>query len=390
MEHAEALPAPVPAADGGWTEEEVFFSGDLYFAAVERSIHRATKSVDFESYIFENDVLGRRMVTLLADAARRGLVVRVMVDGIGSPGWVKRFGHTLSSAGAQYKVFHELPWDRYARGCPPGQRRVRLQKLLRSLNVRNHRKLIIVDGEEAFIGSMNVAAYHLESALRERSWRDTGARVRGPGVADLQLGFDYIWGGRRKRQKLREQLSPPKLSPYVRLNVTSRMRRKNYFDIVKRIQGARKRIWVENAYFLPHGRILRELSAAARRGVDVTVLVPARSDVPFMPWASLAYSVPLVRAGAKICEYLPRMLHAKVLLIDDWVSVGSTNLNSRSVLHDLESDVVLCHPSSLRAIERQFEVDLQTSACVDSRWFTLASWWKRFLGRIFLLFRYWL
>lgn len=373
-----------------WTTEELFFSGDLFFGSVEAAIRNARTTIELESYIFDNDALARRIVVLLCDAARRGVSVRVIVDGIGSPGWVKRFGSELAEAGAEYKVYHELPWDRYARGCPPGEGRVRLQRFIRTVNRRNHRKLVVVDGETAWVGSMNVSAVHLESIMREKAWRDSGIRVQGPAVKDLLSSFEYIWRGHRGRRMMAKQLRREPASPLVLLNVTRRQRRDNYRSLLRRFREAKRRIWITSAYFLPRGKILRELVNAAKRGVDVRIIVPSVSDVRFMPWVALARSENLVLADISICEYLPRILHAKGIIVDDWMTIGSTNLNHRSFLHDLESDVVVTHPESKQALVEQFQRDQEASACIHSRWNRLDTWWKRLLGRVLLRFRYWM
>jgi cardiolipin synthase A/B len=190
----------------------------------------------------------------------------------------------------------------------------------------------------------------------------------------------FIWRGHK----------PTKLSGLVRLNNKLALRRKNYRDLLARIAAARERIWITNAYFVPRGGLLRALGAAAKAGVDVRILVPAKSDIIFMPWVAAAFYYGLLKSGVRVFEYQPAVLHAKTMLIDDWMTVGSSNLNSRSMFHDLEADVVLSTCESLRALEAAFERDLGQSKEV-----ILADWLKRpilqrWLGRIALRAKRWL
>jgi cardiolipin synthase len=153
------------------------------------------------------------------------------------------------------------------------------------------------------------------------------------------------------------------------------------------VVGAQRRIWIENAYFVPDGSLLRALSAAAESGVDVAIIVPAVSDVVFIPWVTTAFHDGLLRAGVRIFEYTKGMMHAKTILVDDWGLVGSSNLNHRSLLHDLEVDVVLADESASRSLHDQFLID-----CTHARQVTLESWrerpcLERYVGRLLLLAR---
>ena len=155
-----------------------------------------------------------------------------------------------------------------------------------------------------------------------------------------------------------------------------------------RLVGAERRIWITNAYFVPDGSVLRVLTVAAGAGVDVRVLVPSFSDVIFIPWVTSAFHLGLLRAGVKIFEYRGSVLHAKTMVIDDWGIIGSSNLNHRSLLHDLEADIVVIDPTSIASLEEGFLLDLERASQL-----TLDNWRhrpliERLLGRILLWFRY--
>jgi cardiolipin synthase len=237
---------------------------------------------------------------------------------------------------------------------------------------------------------MNVIDYHVPSIVHEKAWRDTGAIVRGRDVDVLIQSFDRVWLGslRAWRQGLRRRKQKPQSSDLVRLNLRSRQRHDNYLDLLVRIVRAQRRVWITNAYFVPDGSLLRVLSIAAKSGVEVRILVPRFTDVFFIPWVSSALHYGLLEAGVKVFEYTRTVLHAKTMLIDDWGLVGSSNLNHRSLLHDLEADVVITGAEARSSLERQFELDL---GCAEQ--ITLETWRKRpvlerWIGRVLLAFRY--
>ncbi len=160
--------------------------------------------------------------------------------------------------------------------------------------------------------------------------------------------------------------------------------------MLARLRDARQRIWITNAYVVPRGSFLRALGAAARRGVDVRLLAPAHCDIPFMPWIAAIYGDALRAHGVRVFAYLPRMLHAKTMLLDDLALVGSHNLNSRSFLHDLEAEVVLSAPSSISALAEAYAADCSEAHELSGLASELLPWWQRWLGRTLLLAKRWL
>lgn len=373
-----------------WDSSQVFSNGDEFFSALESSIDGATERIDLESYIFATDRIGERVCAALARAVGRGVRVRLIVDGIGSSSWARALRAWAKQTGVQFKVFHQPPWERWWQGGEPGPRRTRLREVLRRLNNRNHRKVCIIDGQKAFVGSMNVIECHVPSLSGASTWRDTGALVAGEEVGVLARSFEWIWYGtlRRLALRLRGAGKRAESSELVRLNTHRRQRQENYLDLLVRIVGSSRRVWITNAYFVPDGSLLRALAAAAGGGTDVRVLVPRFTDVWFIPWVASAFHLGLLRAGVRVFEYTGTVLHAKTMVVDDWALVGSSNLNHRSLLHDLEADVVLPEEKNRTALERQFVIDLESAQEV-----TLSSWQERprlerLLGRCLLLFKY--
>lgn len=381
--------APTTPVEKCWQTEVLFHDGESFFAALLQGIAKAKRSIFLESYIFEADPLGKRVVEALCDAAGRGVTVRVLVDAIGSPGWSAAYAATLTCSGASYKIFHRLPWDRLSQSESLGHSTLGLMAKLRQLNRRNHRKLVVIDEQSAFAGSMNISAVHL-AAGEKPGWRDTGVSVSGPAVAILETAMERAWAPMRKR--FRKKLRPAwrDLSELARLNTSRRMRRMNYRDLKRRIRGATDSIWITTPYFVPSREILSGLIDAGRRGVDVRLLLPSHSDVFFMTWVGAAFHHELMKVGVIVYEYLPSVLHAKILIVDDWATVGSSNFNHRSLLHDLEVDIVITHRENRTELRNTFFDDIDRSRKLSADSWSARSLFARAVGRLLLLFRYWL
>lgn len=367
----------------------MYHTGDEYFAALERAVQGARRIIELEMYMFAYDRLGQQVLDWLGAAVQRGVEVRLIIDGIGSSSWLQQIRERARHLGIKLRVFHELPWSRWWRGKRSERSRRSLSRTLQRINNRNHRKVCIIDSQQAFVGSMNVIECHCAALVGAKAWRDSGVCVIGPEVGVLTASFHELWqrprGALAAARKVRRGVKSGSL---VRLNLRRAQRRENYLDLLVRILGAERRIWIENAYFVPDGSLVRALRTAAEAGVDVRIVVPAVSDVFFIPWVTSAFHVGLLRAGVRIFEYTESMMHAKTMLIDDWGLVGSSNLNHRSLFHDLEADVVLGSVDAARSLEEQFERD-----CSRCREVTLQNWQQRplierLIGRMALWVRW--
>jgi cardiolipin synthase len=360
-----------------WTEENLHYDGDQYFASLIKDIELAHLSIDFETYIFEPDAIGREFEKALAAAAKRGVKVRVLVDGLGAWSWLDRSSPHLARQGVEIHVFHPLILSR-------------IFTRLSRLNQRTHRKMCIIDHQKSYIGSLNISIVHSKKNSGARAWRDIGVEIQGQPVRDLETAFEHAWRRSHnlldgKRHWLEAILSPALnrvISRHVRLNYTARLRRKQFRELLMRIRTAKRRIWITNAYISPARPILSRLKNAARNGIDVRLLVPKTSDVFFMPWVATSHYAALMSSGVRIFEYQPRFLHSKSVIIDAWVTVGTSNLNRRSLLHDLEVDVVLSKPNSLLSLESNFAIDLRDSTEVVSP----PNGWSTRIGRLILFF----
>lgn len=382
-----------------WKSENVLFDGDAYYDALFTEWERATRTIDFEVYIFDNDDIGADVVRRLTQAASRGIRVRLLVDGIGSSGWWQTQGLLLEGSGVEVRVYHPLLttelWRRLMIdfGFIRPERKPKKSLVLRRLNRRNHRKVSMIDGQIAFVGSINVTNCHLQKYVGASSWRDTCVRLEGPGLLEIQTAFEHTWVRSQKvtaprKMKMRFGFRRHRIpaSKPVSLNFTRKLRKQSRLRFVQTLDQMNERIWISNAYLAPPSNITRRLRNAARRGVDVRILVPKTSDIWFMPFISRAYYRDLIKAGIRIYEYQPRFLHAKSLVLDQEVSIGSSNMNRRSFLHDLEVDVRLDSPESVKKMSEQFLKDLSESEEIRNHATIVGS---RLGWLLNYLFRYW-
>jgi cardiolipin synthase len=247
----------------------------------------------------------------------------------------------------------------------------------------------MIDQAIVYVGSMNISACHLTpKMLGGQNWRDTAAKITGANVADLQAAFEASWNHIPIQERVKEIFRHVNTNPVFRLNTNWHRRRILYKNLLRRIANCKNRIWITNAYFVPDTFLLNKLKEAAKSGVDVRILLPNKSDIFIMPWASSIFYAKLLETGVRIFEYLPSVLHAKTLILDDWMSVGSSNLNHRSLLHDLEVDVNIRLVESKKIIAQQFLNDLQHSQEINLKDWWKRPWYQRFIGRLALYLKY--
>jgi cardiolipin synthase A/B len=371
--------------------EQLFFSGYDYFTSLLNSINQATHRVDLETYIFLQDSLGEKIAEALRSAAQRKVKVRLLIDGAGTPNWNASIAKQLEQYGVQNRVFHPFPWRSWQWSLSKVNAPF-LKKflyLLFHINSRNHRKTCIIDDKIAYIGSFNIRGNYFYTKQQE-TWRDTGVCLQNIDLTTLNEAFLSAWHHLSPKKRLRSIFQTINIDAIIRLNNTWQRRHLLYKNLLQKIKFSKHRIWITNAYFVPDNFLLRRLKAAAEKGLDVRILLPKNADVPFMPWASSFFYQKLLKSGVRIFEYLPKVLHAKTVIIDDWMLVGSSNLNHRSLLHDLEVDVNVKTDAAKVALKQQFLADLQHAEEIS-----LNTWQKRplrqkIIGRLVLYLKYWL
>ncbi|HUT52888.1 MAG TPA: cardiolipin synthase [bacterium] len=322
-------------------------------AKMRAAVTSARHSVWSEYYIIQNDETGHHFLEDLTERARAGVEVRLLYDALGSMGLDAARLKALKSAGGKVEAF--LPIN-------PLRRRW-------SVHLRNHRKMIVVDGKIGFTGGMNVGDEYSGSSRRKGAqvFHDTHLMLRGPAVGGLAQTFVEDW-----LFATDEQLPPPP-HPSAEADDASivavvpsgpdQEHNANALVFFAGIASARNKVFLTSPYFIPDQAIFQALISAAMRGVDVRVLVPRKGDIALVGAAARSYFLSLVRGGVRVFEYLPSMLHAKTLMVDDrWGIVGSANLDIRSFRLNFELGALVLDPVFARELEARFHHDLAASA----------------------------
>lgn len=363
-----------------WQVERIYQDPAPIFRALLESLAAARQSIDFEMFIFERGKLGDEILNALKAAAARGVSVRLLVDGVGSPQFDAELIAELSRAHVRTRVYR--PWSVFFRNVGRALLSFQFRSVFRetaNMNRRNHRKVCIIDGRAAWVGSANVSDRH-------QGWRETVVYVEGEGVRQIETSFLWIWE-RARTGRSASSRDFPIGGPFVNVSFGIQTRRRNdRFRRVK-IDEARHHIRLVSPYFIPPFQFLMPLLRAVRRGVRVEILLPLSSDWPILIWLARSYYEPLLALGARIFEYRRGMLHSKILIVDDAAIIGSSNYNFRSFLHDMEIDVLVSHPQTLAELDRQWERDLHEAKRVEVRALPSLGWLSALFVRIFSRFK---
>jgi cardiolipin synthase len=290
--------------------------GDELYAEMLQVISNAKKSIYLESYIFAADEIGLCFLSALQEKAAQGIDVRLHLDSAGTSSWLHgKFFKRAISDGIKLKWFHRWSWKN------PFQ-----------FNVRNHRKILVVDGEKAFIGGFNIHNESSRQKVGDKRWLDFHVAIHHPIANQLERYFLKFWCGSRA-------FYPPWHTSNVYLvpNFSKKCRFRLRCEIANMLKSAQKSACVTTPYFVPDSYVLKHLVAAAKRGIRVELLVPRLSDNRLVDWAAKNYYTQLLLAGIEVYEYQPRMLHAKLIIVDDTkVMVGSANVDYRSLFVNFE------------------------------------------------------
>ena len=343
---------PMPRLKVGHKTIALYTEGDHLFDVMIEAINNAQEQILMETYIFADDEVGHLFAKALSEKARSGVQVRLLVDALGSLfQFYGSLGPELEKAGVQ--VCHFQPWH--------------WRQPLR-YNRRDHRKLLVVDRKKAFLGGFNI---HRQSSRRYfgiTRWRDTHTSFQGDLAKQAAELFDAFW--RDDSHWL------PKAYEYassVLVTNQTRFCRRRLACIYEDLLGnTRQQICLTTPYFVPDHRTQKGLLEAVKRGVSVRLLVPRTGDVRLVRWAANAVYARLLDGGVKIFEYLPRMLHAKVMIIDGRsVMLGTANLDYRSLFQNYELNLLSRDTELCSALQTQFEIDVTEASVV------CATHWRR-------------
>jgi cardiolipin synthase len=350
-----------PPVLAGNTVKELL-NGDQIFAAMLEAIRGARVSISFETYIYWSGEIGREFAEALADRARDGVLVHVLLDWAGSQKLDKEALQLMEAAGVQIEKYHPLRWYNLGR-----------------MNNRTHRKLLVVDGRIGFTGGVGIADKWRGNARSPEEWRDTHFRVEGPVVTQIQAAFLDNWM-KSRGEVLHGDAYFPKLEPagehraqMFKSSATEGSESVRLMYLMS-LTAAKKRVLISNSYFVPDDLAVETLVAACKRGASVQIIVPGpHIDAEVTRKASRSRWGKLLEAGVEIYEYQPTMYHCKVMIVDGlWVSVGSTNFDSRSFRLNDEANLNIQDGAFAKRQTAIFEEDLQSARRV-----TLEEWKHR-------------
>lgn len=364
--------------------------GAATYAAMFAAIRNARDHINLESYIIEDDEIGRQFAELLLAQQARGVQVNLIYDSVGGFNTPKAFFERLVQGGIQVLEFNPInplaaktPW---------------------LINNRDHRKLLVVDGRTAFIGGINISSVYSSGSIVRRTgkatgntvaWRDTDLQIEGPVVGEFQKLFMETWEKQRGKPLVEKDYFPALKAqgkdivraigstpddPYSLI----------YLTLISAIGNAEKQVHLTNAYFVPDPQLLKSLTDAAARGVDVKLILPSHSDSAVVFHAGRSHYSSLLKGGVKIFERGGALLHSKTAVIDGvWSTVGSTNLDWRSFLDNDEVNAVILGREFAQQMQAMFAKDLEASQAIDpAGWerrsiqFRVKEWLARVWGRL--------
>ncbi len=346
-------------------------SGRKTFQAIFDSVVSAKDIICVEFYIFSDDYTGKKLAGLLKEKSRQGVKVYLLYDHFGSFFTAKSFWSDLKKAGIKIRISHPFKWS-----------------IPRSYIYRNHKKLLIIDGTKAFIGGVNIAdEYHGHTGEKEEAWRDTVILLEGSIVSTLFKIFKKSWAT-WKGKPITWNEESGRLSHGISVIPifarSGRARRRMRRLYIHSINNANKSISITTAYFIPGRRIMRALKRAAKRGVTIKLLLPGKTDVMSVHYASRAYYRRLLNAGVQIYNYQGNILHSKTAVFDGcWSIIGSTNLDHQSFRRNDESNVGVLDHGFGRVMTETFQKDLKESIRINPERWARRPFNKKILERFF-------
>jgi cardiolipin synthase len=385
MRNLSTLLRPKPRTWISGNKVQILKDGSENFPEMLKAIKEARETIHLETYILRSDRVGWRFAEALAQKAREGVSVKLIYDSLGSLTTDRGFFRFMEEAGVEIFEYHPIaPWKWR------GSRKWHLKR-------RDHRKILVVDGRCGFVGGINIGDEYADLSEGGGGWRDTQLKLEGPAVQKLQQIFLSTWFKNKKRRlKLDPPYYPESPSPGrlgVSIVASNGLRGRNQIKkaYLRAILRARKRICITNSYFLPPHWFLIALKKACRRGVEVCILVPKRSDIRIIDYATRALYSRLLKWGVRIFEWEGPVLHAKTAVIDGrWSTIGSSNLDQTSLFYNLEVNVVVLGSTFGDKMEKMFWEDLKSSREILATEWTRRNWIQRLVENTFYYFVGWI
>jgi cardiolipin synthase A/B len=355
---------------------EVLENGAFFEVLIER-ISAAQKSVHFETFLWQQGVLGQRVADALSARARAGLKVRVLLDAVGSKKVGEAACRQMQAAGCKAAFFHKK--SIYNIGV---------------MNERDHRKLVVIDGCEAFVGGHCIVDNWLGNAEDNQHYADLSVRLHGPIVHSVQAAFSENWGGQTGELFMGDDVFPV-LAPAGDVMIHAAYAKpEGSAPAVKILHHtviclAKKRLWIQNPYFIPKAEAIEAMGAAVKRGVDVRVMMPATSgsDNPMVQHAGHRNFEKLLRCGVRLFEYPHTLLHQKVMTVDGvWSAIGSSNFDDRSFDTNDEITLGILDAAVAARLDAVFEKYAPQCKEIELQAWTKRGWWHKLKDNWFYLF----
>lgn len=337
------------------TQTKVLTNGKEKFSHLLEALAKAKDHIHLEYYIVRDDNIGQDIKKVLIHKAKQGVEVRFLYDAVGSIRLSNKYIHELREAGVKMVPFFP----------------VKLPFFNQKINFRNHRKIVVIDGQSGFVGGLNIGDEYLGKHSYYGHWRDTHLWVKGEAVRSLQLIFLQDWYHMTGESLLTPRYLSPSLMTESEENFGGVQMiaggPDSEWEVIKHlyfsmINSARHSIWIASPYFIPDDEILTSLKIAALSGVDVRILVPDRPDKKTVFYASRSYFPDLLKAGVKIFEYKKGFLHSKIVMVDEELaSIGTSNMDMRSFHLNFEINAFLYQTDSIRQLANDFQLDFKES-----------------------------
>lgn len=337
-------------------ECDLFFDGKEKFRSLLHDIDHAKESIDIQYYIVHSDELGKRVMQHLMVAAQKGVKVRFLVDAVGGRRLKQSDVRAMENSGCEVSVFF-----------PSYFQHINLR-----FNYRNHRKIVVIDNKIGYIGGFNVGDEYLGQSGKFGYWRDTHIRISGSAAAALKIRFLQDWyyaSGKDPENEPEFQIIPHKVGNIPMQLVTSGPDT-TYHNIkhamLKMIYSANKSIYIQTPYLIPDDTFMEALIIAITQGVEVNIMIPNKPDHPIVYWATTSYAGELIQHGAKVYKYNNGFLHAKVMMIDDTITmIGSANMDERSFSLNFEASEIIYSEEISKKIHKQFYKDVKYSTLIS-------------------------
>lgn len=343
----------------GGNSFELLVDGTKFFPRMIEAIGLARESVSLEMYLFESGSVATQFINAFLAAARRGVTIRLLLDDYGSLGLGRYDRRRLAQKNIEIAYYNRLSFGKWFKNL-----------------ARDHRKILVVDGEVAFVGGAGITDEFVPREKHRNSWRETMMEVHGPVVADWQTLFVRTWNDTTGEDLPEVTLAPSDNTERMlgRVAVASGLRAQGIMrSLVSRVKNAERTVWLSTAYFVPSWKLRRALRYAVKKGADVRLLVPGpKIDHPAVRLAGRRYYASLLDSGIRIFEYQPRFLHSKALACDNWVTIGSSNFDRWNFRWNLEANQSVDDADFTGQVIDMFEKDFE-----QCREITVEEWARR-------------